>query len=67
MIARRRVVLEQYFPEAGVSEGWLNRLRVVIQHSDYWQTGENLWEEKSGVITDPLDNHVARGTEQQRF
>ena len=60
-------LFEDYFPQAGVSEVWLNRLRVMIQHSDYWQTGENLWEEKSGVITDPLDNHVARGTEQQRF
>ena len=60
-------VLEQYFPEAGVSEGWLNRLRVVIQHSDYWQTGENLWKDKSGIITDPLDNHAPRGTEQQQF
>ena len=24
-------------------------------------------EDKSGIITDPLDNHVPRGTEQQRF
>jgi hypothetical protein len=62
-----RRVFEQYFPEAGVSEGWLNRLRVLIQHSDYWQTGEDLWEDKSGIITDPLDNHAPRGTEQQRF
>ena len=60
-------LLEDYFPQAGVPEAWLNRLRMMIQHSDYWQTGENLWEDKSGIITDPLDNHVPRGTEQQRF
>ena len=60
-------LFEDYFPQAGVSEVWLNRLRVMVQHADYWQTGENLWEDKSGIITDPLDNHVARGTEQQRF
>ena len=60
-------LFEDYFPEAGVAEAWLNRLRMMVQHADYWQTGENLWEDKSGILTDPLDNHVARGTEQQRF
>jgi hypothetical protein len=52
---------------AGVSESWLNRVRMMVQHSDYWQTGENLWEDKSGIITDPLDNLVPRGVERQRF
>ena len=60
-------LLEDYFPQAGVPEAWLNRLRMMTQHSDYWQTGQNLWEDESGIITDPLGNHVPRGTEQQRF
>jgi hypothetical protein len=39
----------------------------MVQHSDYWQTGQNLWESKSGIITDPIDNHVPRRTERLRY
>jgi hypothetical protein len=60
-------VFEEYFTSAGVSEAWLNQLRVRVQHSDYWQTGENLWEGKSGIITDPIDNHVPRRTERPKY
>jgi ATP-dependent protease ClpP protease subunit len=60
-------VFEDYFSAAGVSETWLNQLRVMVQHSDYWQTGQNLWESKSGIITDPIDNHVPRRTERLRY
>ena len=60
-------VFEDYFLSAGVSEAWLNQLRVRIQHSDYWQTGQNLWESKSGIITDPIDNHVPRRTERPKY
>lgn len=58
---------QDYFLSAGVSETWLNQLRILVQHADYWQTGQNLWESGSGVIMDPIDNHVARGTERQMF
>ena len=60
-------IFEDYFLPAGVSETWLNNLRVMVQHSDYWQTGQNLWESKSGIITDPIDNHVPRRTERLRY
>ena len=60
-------VFQDYFLAAGVSETWLNTLRVMVQHSDYWQTGQNLWESKSGIITDPIDNHVPRRTERLRY
>ena len=48
-------------------KAWLNQLRMRVQHSDYWQTGQNLWESKSGIITDPIDNHVPRRTERPKY
>ena len=60
-------LFQDYYLPAGVSETWLGHLRIMVQHSDYWQTGENLWEDKSGIITDPLDNLVPRDVMQQRF
>ena len=53
-------LFQDYFEPAGVSEKWLNHLRIMVQQSDYWQTGEDLWADKSGIITDPLDNLVLR-------
>lgn len=60
-------LFQDYYLPAGVSEKWLGHLRMMVQHSDYWQTGENLWDDNSGIITDALDNLVARGVEQRRF
>jgi len=39
----------------------------MVQHSNYWQTGQNLWESKSGIITDPIDNHLPRATERLKY
>lgn len=55
-------LFQDYFETAGVSESWLNRLRIMVQLSDFWQTGENLWSDKSGIITSPLGNHVPQGS-----
>ena len=63
--AKTERVLQDYFLAAGVSEAWLNQLRPRIQHSDYWQTGQNLIDDKSGIITHPLDNLTPRRTEQK--
>ena len=60
-------MLEDYYVPAGVSETWLNQLRIMIQHSDYWQTGQNLWESNSWIITDPIDNLVPRRTERLKY
>jgi hypothetical protein len=60
-------VFQEYFLPAGVSAKWLNQLRPMIQHSDYWQTGENLWKDKSGIFTHPIENLQARGTERQKY
>jgi hypothetical protein len=60
-------IFQDYFVWAGVSEAWLKRLYIVIPHSDYWQTGQNLWDDKSGIITHPLDNLVPRNTERPKY
>jgi hypothetical protein len=31
-------------------------VRPKTAAGDYWQTGRDLWESKSGIITDPLGN-----------
>jgi hypothetical protein len=51
---------KEYFMQAGVSDTWLARLRVLIRNHDLYQTGEALVKEESRVITDPLDNLVPR-------
>lgn len=53
-------VLDRYAVPAGVSKKWLVRLRRIIKKHDYWQTGRDLWETKSGVITDRMDNEEPR-------
>jgi hypothetical protein len=60
-------VFQDYFLPAGVSETWLRQLRPLIQHSDYWQTGQNLWEDKSGIITHPIGNLAPRSTERRIY
>jgi predicted small integral membrane protein len=60
-------MFNDYYVAAGVAEAWLKRLYLLIPHSDYWQTGQNLWEDKSGIITHPLDNLVPRGTERRKY
>lgn len=51
--------LEKYFVPAGISKTWIARMRRLISGgSDYWQTGRDLWESKSGIITTPLENVV---------
>jgi hypothetical protein len=64
---RTERIFADYYQQAGVSETWLNQLRIMVQQSNYWQTGQNLWESKSGIITDPIDNHLPRRTERLRY
>ena len=65
--AESEMLFQDYFRAAGVSEAWLSQLRIRVQHANCWQTGENLWEDKSGIITDPIDNLEPRGSEEQRY
>ncbi len=47
--------LEQYYASAGVSQRWLAGLKDIIEKSaGYWQTGRDLWEDKSGIITETI-------------
>ncbi len=47
--------LEQYYASAGVSRSWLVELKNIIEkNAGYWQTGKDLWEAKSGIVTEPL-------------
>ena len=47
--------LERYYASAGVSHGWLARLKTIIEKNDgYWQTGRDLWDRKSGIVTETI-------------
>ncbi|MCZ7595765.1 MAG: hypothetical protein M5U16_13360 [Hyphomicrobium sp.] len=47
--------LNRYYAPAGVSPKWLARLKEVIENNDgYWQTGRDLWDAKSGIITETI-------------
>jgi ATP-dependent protease ClpP protease subunit len=47
--------LDRYYASAGVSRPWLAQLKTIIETNDgYWQTGRDLWERKSGIITETI-------------
>ena len=56
-----------YFVPAGVSKRWLRRTRQKIKTGDYWQTGQNLWDSKSGIVTRPLGNLQRRDKEDRKY
>ncbi len=46
---------KKYYEPAGVSPEWLRRLANVIENNGgYWQTGRDLWEAKSGMVTETI-------------
>jgi len=49
----------------GVSKRWLKRLRNKIKGAEWWQTGRDLWEAKSGIVTEVLGNSVLRDSQEQ--
>lgn len=53
-------VLSRYFVSAGLSEDWLQYLRRTLRRHDLWQSGRDLWESKSGVLTETIDNLAPR-------
>jgi hypothetical protein len=47
--------LNRYYAPAGISPEWLKHLKQVIENNDgYWQTGRDLWEANSGMITETI-------------
>ena len=53
-------LVDKYFRSAGVSEPWIADLKPRTVQSDYWQTGGDLVQAKSGIILEPLGNQKAR-------
>ena len=53
-------VIWRYFVRAGLSEDWLQYLRRTLRTHDLWQSGRDLWDSKSGVLTETLDNLAPR-------
>ena len=49
-------IISRYFVPARVSNDWLQFLRRTLRTHDLWQSGRDLWESKSGVLTETLDN-----------
>jgi hypothetical protein len=49
--------LDRYYASAGVSRTWLARMKDIIEkNGGYWQTGRDLWEQKSGIVTKTISD-----------
>ena len=66
-LAATEADFSKYFIPAGVSKRWLRRMRQKIKTGDYWQTGQNLWDSKSGIVTRPLGNLQQRDREDRKY
>jgi hypothetical protein len=53
-------LVDLYLRPAGVSAEWIANMKPYTVRSDYWQTGADLVNEKSGLIHEPLGNQQAR-------
>jgi len=52
---------DRYYIPAGVSADWLKRLKPIIENTGgYWQTGRDLWESKSGIVTETIGDVLMR-------
>lgn len=49
-------LIRRYFMPARLSDDWISYLRRTLRTHDLWQSGRDLWESKSGVFTEKLDN-----------
>jgi hypothetical protein len=58
--ARGDQLIAKYYPSAGVSAVWTQQMKPMIYNSDYWLTGRDLVEAKSGIVTSLLGNIQAR-------
>lgn len=53
-------IFRRYFIPAGVSPDWLKDVANSIAQSNVWQTGQDLIESKSGIITHAINNQQPR-------
>lgn len=58
---------QNYFEPAGVSKAWLRNVRVRIKNAGWWQTGRDLWESKSGIMTNTIGNFSPQGPDKRFF
>ncbi len=56
-------LIEKYWVPAGVSRPWIDRMLVQAEGYDFWQTGDNLINEQTGIITRPIENRTKRSLE----
>jgi hypothetical protein len=54
------MLVNKYYGPAGVSAEWTAAMKPYTVRSDYWQTGADLINEKSGIV------HVALGNQKER-
>lgn len=54
-------LVNTYFGPAGVSEEWTERMKPLTVQSDYWQTGSDLANDRSGIF------HAALGNTRERL
>lgn len=54
-------LVSTYFGPAGVSPEWTEKMKPHTVNSDYWQTGSDLLNDKSGIF------HVALGNQRDRL
>jgi hypothetical protein len=57
---RYAVLIERYWIPAGVSRTWIDRMLPLADGHDYWQTGDQLLQDRSGIITRTLENRRRR-------
>lgn len=54
-------LVNTYFGPAGVSPEWTERMKPLTVKSDYWQTGADLANDRSGIF------HAALGNQRERL
>jgi hypothetical protein len=53
-------LLRTYYVPAGVSTHWINSVVPIIKRADLWQSGGDLIEAKTGIVTYPLEKWTER-------
>ena len=56
-------LIDKYMVPAGVSRQWIDRMLPLIAGHDWWQTGDNLINDGSNIITRPIENRTVRNLE----
>jgi hypothetical protein len=58
--ARFEQLIALYYPIAGVSTAWTQHMKPLTVNTDYWLTGRELVDARSGVVTSLLANTQPR-------